>query len=73
MFWGCFNYMEMGLLVEVTVNLNHSADTELLDNQVLLFAHHLTEEHNILIPVFQDEKSRNHRAANVTDWHDEHS
>ena len=34
MFWG-FSYVEMGSLVVVTVGLNHSAYTELLDNQVL--------------------------------------
>ena len=49
MFWGCFNYTEMGRLVEVTVNLNHSAYIELLDDQVLPFAHHLIEEHKIPI------------------------
>ena len=55
-------------MVEMTVNVNHSGYTELLDNQVCL-----TEEHNIPIPVFQDDSSGVHRAANVTDWHDEHS
>ena len=69
-FWVCFHYVEMGPLVEVTVNLNHNAYIELLDNQVLPFAHHLTEEHNIPIPVFQDDNCRIHRAANVTDCHD---
>ena len=63
-FWGCFNFMEKGSLVEITVNLNHSAHIELTDNQVLPFAHHLTEEHNIPIPVFRDDSSRIHRAAN---------
>ena len=35
MFWGCCSYVEMILLVEETVNLNHGAYIELLDNQVL--------------------------------------
>ncbi|KAI4891122.1 hypothetical protein NFI96_002470 [Prochilodus magdalenae] len=48
----------------VTVSLNHSAYTELLDIQASPFAHHLTEEHNIPIPVFQDASSGIHRAAN---------
>ena len=68
-----FNYMELGSLVEVTVSLNHSASTELLDHQVWTIAHHLTEEHNIPIPVFQSDHSHVHRAADVTDWHDRHS
>ena len=42
-------------------------------NQVLPFAGHLTKEHNIPIPGFQDDdRSDAHTAANVTDWHDEH-
>ena len=65
--------MELGSLVEVTVNLNHSANTELLEQPGLSFAHRLTGERNIPIPVFQDGRSGVHRAANVTDWHDEHS
>ena len=57
----------------MTINLNHSADIELLDNQVLPFAHHLTEEHNIPILIFQEDNSHIHRAAIVTDWHEKHS
>ena len=72
MFWGCYNYVEMGPLVEVSVNLVHSAYIEQLDDQGLPFAHHLTKEHNIPVPVFQDDSSHIHRAANVTDWHDWH-
>ena len=44
MFWGCLGYVEMGSWVGVTVKLNHSAYTEQLDKQGLLFAHGLTEE-----------------------------
>ena len=50
---GGLNFMEIGSLVEVTVHLNHSAYTELLDNQVLPSAPYLTDEHNTPIPVFQ--------------------
>ena len=65
--------MEPGSLVEVAVGLNHSAYTELPDHQVPPIALHLTEEHHIPIPVFQDDSSGVHRAADETDWEDEHS
>ena len=65
----CFSYVEMGSVVEVTVNLDH---TELLDNQVLPIAHHLTKERHIPIPVFQDNSSHVYRAVNVTNWHHKH-
>ena len=35
MFRWCINYMEMGSMVEVTVNSNRSAYTELLDIVIL--------------------------------------
>ena len=57
--------MEMCSLVEATVYMNPTADTELLDNQVLPFAHHLTEEHIIPTPVFQYYSSHVHRAAAI--------
>ena len=47
----------MGSLAEVTVRLDHSVYTELLDIQVSPTAHHLTEEDNIPMLVFQDGSS----------------
>ena len=53
--------------MEVTVS---ATECELLDNQVSPVAHHLTGEHNIPIPVFQDDGSG---PANENDGNDEHS
>ena len=41
-------------MVEETVDVNHRGYTELLEDQVWPLAQHLTEKHNIPIPVFQD-------------------
>ena len=49
----CTSVMFWGSLVEVTVRVHHSAYIRLPDIQVLSGAHHLAQEHNIPILVFQ--------------------
>ena len=62
----CDVHVETGPSVEVTVNVKHSSYIELLDNQVLPFAHHLTKEHSIPMPVLHNGNADVHRAADVT-------
>ena len=53
-FWRRRIDVDMGSTVGVTVDLDHSAYTE---HQVSPIALHLTGEHNIPVPVFQDDGS----------------
>ena len=73
MFRGCYD-VEKGSSVEVTVgNVNRSVYTELLQQPGSPYSSSSYSEHNIAIPVFQNDSSRIPRAAGVTDWDDEHS
>ena len=43
--WGCFSYHELGLLTEVTINMNQEVYLNILNDQVLPFSRQLHDEY----------------------------
>lgn len=43
-YWDCFSYTDLSLLIEVPENLNQYSCIELLSNQILLFVLHLSDK-----------------------------
>ena len=61
MFWGCFSY-GLGLLNEMTINMNQEVYLNILNDRVLPFSQYLHDKYVIDNRIFQNDICRVHWA-----------